>query len=572
GYTSKEQVIGNSIGSFFNYPADAVPVLEALASHDAWEGEFLAKRADGTTFISRGIATSLRNTRGELIGYQSTSLDVTKERDTEKALRESELDLDKRNNFINTILENLTFGVAVTTIDSGVTKYINPAYSRVYGWPAEDMKDVESFFKLIYPDPVYSAQQMKIVMEDINSGDPERMHWVGFMITTKTGEERFIEARNIPLPDQNLMISTAWDITDRIQAEEALQKNYKRLELAMQTANMAWWEMDIVSGNVTFNPRKAEMLGYTPEKFKHYKDFMTLVHPEDYEKAMDAMRKHISGLAGSYEVEYRILTKSGEYKWFYDIGSIVQNDLDGTAKKVTGLVLDISNRKMAEDKLTEMHVQLQLAYSRQSELVEDTKKAISREIHDELGQSLSALMINLDWIQSSIQEPEIIERIDEMASILNDTIISVQKISSDLRPELLDDLGLTAAMEFYIQEFEKRTGIKCHFKTDDIQYPDEKINIVIYRLLQESLTNIIRHAKSENAYINVFQSVDLLTLEVVDDGTGFDLKKLNSRESLGFIGMRERIKQFNGTMEISSARNEGTRLTFKFPFNSKIIR
>lgn len=360
GYTSKEQVIGKSIGSFFFDHTDALPVVEALTSHYKWEGEFLAKRTDGTTFISRAFATSLRNSRGELIGYQSTNLDVTKERDAEKALKERERDLEKRNNFINTILENLAFGLAVTYMDSGVTNYINPAYSRVYGWPAEEMKDVESFFRLIYPNPVYCVQQMNMVLEDINSGDPERMHWVGFMITTKTGENRFIEAKNIPLPDQNLMISTAWDITDRMRAEEALHKNYKRLELAMQTANMAWWEMDIASGNVTFNPRKTEMLGYTPEKFNHYKDFMVLVHPEDYEKAMDAMRKHISGLAGCYEVEYRILTKSGEYKWFYDIGSVVENDLKGKPIKVTGLVLDISNRKKAEEEIESLNLKNEL--------------------------------------------------------------------------------------------------------------------------------------------------------------------------------------------------------------------
>jgi PAS domain S-box-containing protein len=286
----------------------------------------------------------------EVVGI---SRDITERKRAEDALKESALDLEKRNNYITTILENLAIGFSVHFIDSGVTEYINPAYSRVYGWPAEDMKDVESFFKLIYPDPVYSAQQMKMVMEDINSGDPERMHWEGFMITTKTGEERFIEARNLPLPDQNLMISTAWDITERKRADELLQTNYKRLDLAMQTANMAWWEMDIASGNVTFNPRKTEMLGYTPEKFNHYKDFMALVHPEDSDKAMNAMRKHLDGTVENYEVAYRILNNSGEYKWFYDIGSIVKKDSEGKPLKVTGLVIDITERKLAEDLLTE---------------------------------------------------------------------------------------------------------------------------------------------------------------------------------------------------------------------------
>ena len=106
----------------------------------------------------------------------------------------------------------------------------------------------------------------------------------------------------------------------------------------MQSANMAWWEMDITTGNVIFDKRKTEMLGYESENFKHYKDFMALVHPEDNEITMDAMRKHLEGKSDKYEIEYRIKTKTEDYKWFYDIGSIVKRDNNGKAEKVTGLV------------------------------------------------------------------------------------------------------------------------------------------------------------------------------------------------------------------------------------------
>ena len=141
------------------------------------------------------------------------------------------------------------------------------------------------------------------------------------------------------------------DITERKQLNKILINNNSRLELAMQTAKMAWWEMDILTGNVIFNNRKAEMLGYPIEKFNHYKDFMALVHPDDYEKAMNAMHKHFEGLVDKYEIEYRILTKSGDYKWFYDIGSIGKKDSNGKPLNVTGLVIDISERKKAEAEL-----------------------------------------------------------------------------------------------------------------------------------------------------------------------------------------------------------------------------
>ena len=142
---------------------------------------------------------------------------------------------------------------------------------------------------------------------------------------------------------------TVDDITGIRQSEDTLNKNKSRLEFAMQVANIAWWEMDIATGNVTFGNRKAEMLGYPPEKFKHYTDFTSLLHPEDFEKAMDAMRKHLNGSSDKYEAEYRILTQSGEYKWFFDIGSVVNRDLNGKPLNVTGLVIDISERKYSED-------------------------------------------------------------------------------------------------------------------------------------------------------------------------------------------------------------------------------
>ncbi|MEW6652818.1 MAG: PAS domain-containing sensor histidine kinase [Bacteroidota bacterium] len=142
------------------------------------------------------------------------------------------------------------------------------------------------------------------------------------------------------------------DITIRKKAENIQRENNSRLELAMHVANMAWWEMDISSGTVTFDKGKAEMLGYPPEIFKHYKDFMALVHPEDYDNTMNAMREHLDGKQDKYECEYRIKILSGSYKWFYDIGSIVKRDSVGVPKTITGLVINITERKLAEEELS----------------------------------------------------------------------------------------------------------------------------------------------------------------------------------------------------------------------------
>jgi len=167
-----------------------------------------------------------------------------------------------------------------------------------------------------------------------------------------------LEVHQIELELQNEELSLLNKQADSLANEKyaelykvALQENNSRLELAMQGANMAWWEMDVTTGSVIFGKRKAEMLGYSTGKFKHYTDFTALLHPEDYEKAMNAMRGHMEGLIDKYEVEYRILTHSGDYKWFYDIGSIVKRDLNGNPLNITGIVIDISGRKQAEETL-----------------------------------------------------------------------------------------------------------------------------------------------------------------------------------------------------------------------------
>ena len=141
------------------------------------------------------------------------------------------------------------------------------------------------------------------------------------------------------------------DITERKQAEEALFQNNSRLELAMQVANMAWWEMDIETGKVLFGKRKTDMLGYNSEDFNYFKDFMDLIHPDDQGLALTAMRNHLYGHEDKYEAEYRILASSGKYNWLYDLGNVSKRDALGKPMTISGLVLDITERKTAEKEL-----------------------------------------------------------------------------------------------------------------------------------------------------------------------------------------------------------------------------
>ncbi len=162
--------------------------------------------------------------------------------------------------------------------------------------------------------------------------------------------------------------------------------------------------------------------------------------------------------------------------------------------------------------------------------------------------------------------PEAVKKLKSMIELVSGTIMDVQRISSDLRPGILDELGLVSAIEWYCDEFEKRSGIKCNLKLDNSDYSDSQINLVFFRVLQETLTNVLRHAKASSVNIILHKSDRGITMSVKDNGIGITKEQIESYRSLGLIGMRERVKQFNGTIDISSKTDKGTKLVIFIPF------
>jgi two-component system sensor histidine kinase UhpB len=360
-------------------------------------------------------------------------------------------------------------------------------------------------------------------------------------------------------------------------AGELIKENNSRLELAMQSANMAWWGMDIVTGSVTFDKRKSGMLGFPAENFKHYKDFMELVNPDDYDRVMNAMRSYLYGTAERYVCEYRMLTKSGKYLWFYDVGTIIKRNSKGAPLSLVGIVIDITERKETENELFKAKEKAEkseldlISLNQHLQEVRENERAImSREIHDQLGQSLTALKIDIDWLRKRPSlENETKAKLKVMIEVVTNTIRDVQRISSDLRPPILDDLGLASAMEWYCEDFSDRTGLLVKMEFEDVQFEDMNHNLALFRVLQESLTNIIRHAHAKTASVLLFKSRKKINLVVQDDGKGIPSDKIRSSESLGLMGMFERVKYAGGEMNISNPASGGTKISVIIPLKNK---
>jgi len=234
----------------------------------------------------------------------------------------------------------------------------------------------------------------------------------------------------------------------------------------------------------------------------------------------------------------------------------------------TVILRDITQRKRAEDALKRQQAELRELSARILEAREDEKTVIARELHDELGQLLTALKMDLAWLRERIPEGEVAGRARQMNAALDQTVTSVRRIAADLRPLMLDDLGLADAAGWLVEEFGRRSGVACRLeKPAETRFDGIERNVAtaVYRALQESLTNIGRHAGAKHAWILLAIEDGAVRLEVEDDGRGIPADALANTRSLGLKGMRERVLYLGGTVEVTAAPRGGTRVHVRVP-------
>ena len=369
------------------------------------------------------------------------------------------------------------------------------------------------------------------------------------------GHAILLEVYEYPITKNGMIVGlqgVAHDITERQQAEEALQENDSRLELAMQAADMAWWEMDLASGHVTFEKRKAEVLGYPPEKFKHYQDFVALVHPDDREKTMNAMRGHLDGSLPRYEVDYRIAGSSGEYVWFHDIGSIGDRDAHGKPLNVTGLVINISARKQAE---AEIHRQL------------TEKEILLKEVHHRIKNNFAAIGGLLSLHMQAITSPEAVAALQDAIGRVDSMRLLYEKL-------LLGGDFHDASAKNYIESlatsvvalFPDLPRVKLNLDVGDFKL-DPKRLFPLGIIINELLTNIMKHAfagkKSGAIKLSLAKDGARVTLTLQDDGvglpSGFDI---SSAKGFGLTLVKMLSQQLGGSFSIE--KHKGTRCTVIF--------
>lgn len=286
----------------------------------------------------------------------------------------------------------------------------------------------------------------------------------------------------------------------------------------------------------------------------------------------DGVLQNIASL--SYEnpvitYEYRVVIPDGTFCWQQWTNRAIC-DKQESIIEFQAVGRDVTIRKQAEEELKNSREQLRNLSAHLQSVREKERMYIAREIHDELGQTLTALKMDLVWLKNRLPGDQVPlnDKMRSMVELVDKTGETVQRISAELRPGLLDDLGLAAAIEWQTEEFQKRTGIPCEVSLDPEDFiANQDISTAIFRIFQETLTNIVRHADASSVNVMLHEKDDEITLEVSDNGRGITEEQVSHSQSFGIIGIRERVNLLRGSVAISGNPNKGTTVTVRIPYD-----
>ncbi len=397
-------------------------------------------------------------------------------------------------------------------------------------------------------------------------------------ITAHSGEKT-IEAAKLtepygyvvkPIDEKKLLITTEialnkYSKTKKI--DEALSESERRYRQLIETMNEGVVVLD-ENGIISYvNDKFLEMNGYTQDEVIGHSQ-VEFLEKESFEK----YKKQVSGKKKRDHHTFELVWKGKDGQ---KVSTIVSQELiygdKGDLKGGLYVLTDVTERHQVEKELIRSQWELRRLSQHLQDVREREGKRIALEIHDELGQVLTALKIDISYLskkflKNSKDKRQFIEKTRSMSELIDKTIKKVQKISAELRPGLLDDLGLIPAIEWYAQEFQDRTKIeyKDNLDCDGVDL-DADCATAIFRIFQEALTNVARHSGASKVKVSLKKIDGQLELEISDNGKGILEKDVFSPNSLGFMGMRERIRPFGGELKLHSPENGGTILSVTIP-------
>lgn len=352
-------------------------------------------------------------------------------------------------------------------------------------------------------------------------------------------------------------------IIEDIIVNETLMKE------AEQLAGFGSWQYNNETKTMIFSEEMYRILCYEQNEIVPSRySFLQKVHPEDQQLFMKTLENIFADRQDTTELTFRIIDKNDNIKIIRSEVVVLKKE-DGTIYKINGFCHDITDLTHKEQKLAKYSADLRDLALHLQNIREEERASIAREIHDALGQELTALKIDLAWLIKKMADPNpaTLAQAERMMELLNGTIASVRRIATQLRPSILDDLGLRDALIWQSGEYEKRTGIKVNFTADSFLPEIKNYAIAIFRIYQESLTNIARHAEASIIDAGLTYKNDRLFLTISDNGKGFNIDAIKNKKTLGLLGMKERVMALEGDFKLTSSPGNGTEIMISLPYS-----
>jgi PAS domain S-box-containing protein len=447
---------------------------------------------------------------------------------------------------------------AVLTVDETQRiLFYNPAAERIFGWPAADMMG-QPLSQLI-PERFHTAHTVHIARFGATGATSRRMSGSALVYGRRANGEEFpIDASisHLETAEGKLFTVIVRDLTARMQA----QQEHAQLSALLDSAMDAIISLDASHHIVLYNQAAekmfdrsaAEMIGQSLDQLIPLR-FRTAHtgHLRHFERTGNTSRR-----MGDTTVLYA-LRASGEE--FPIEASISQLDTSN-GKLLTVILRDVSERMRAKEEFDSFAAEAHA-------ILEREKSRIARELHDDLAQSLTALKMDINWVRNRHQggSAEVSTKLDDMLTLMDATVAATRRIAADLRPLLLDDLGLIPAIEWLAQNFTQRSGVTCNVVANEDMDLAEPYATAAFRMVQEALANVAKHAKAAHVEVHVKRTGDGLSLSIQDDGSGFSEDAPRKPNSLGLMGLRERAHLLKGFVKITSQPGAGTRVDIRFP-------
>ncbi len=361
---------------------------------------------------------------------------------------------------------------------------------------------------------------------------------------------------------------------ERLQAQRELQESEFRYRMVSElTSDYSYayrvspdgeLEIEWVTGALE------KITGFVQPELTASGGWESLLHPEDIPIAINQLKALMQG--ESQTVEYRIRTKSGEIRWMSDQALAIWDENESRTTHIYGAVKDITERKEAEAKLRFRGEELRMLTARLAESEQIERRRLARELHDQVGQSLAVLGFNLKLIRDQMTKSDFdheLTAVESSIALVDDVIQNIHAVMDDLRPSVLDDHGLFSALSWYAERFAKRTEIKIRVQGKNLE-PRLPANVenALFRIVQEALANVARHAKASQAIISLMENGGDIELIITDDGAGFEEtfpQEIGQRRGWGLVNMRERAEAVGAVLSVETVVNLGTTIKVSVP-------